>query len=119
MMAKAGTDRNRQALTNLLGGLGGNEKESVNEKNENTPKQEEIVLNKKNIEKLIAKQGNSMRNPDSIRLNPIIFNAMKYWTSIAEPGKSKPDIVEEAILKVIPEEYLVHGYEMAKRQNKI
>ncbi|MGH2140609.1 hypothetical protein ACQ10D_14575, partial [Enterococcus faecalis] len=33
---------------------------------------EQIVMNKKNIEKLIKEQGNSKRNPDSIRINPIL-----------------------------------------------
>lgn len=49
--------------------------------------QENIVLNKKNIEKLIKQQGNSKRSADSIRINPILANALKYWTSIAEPEK--------------------------------
>ncbi|MGG5322381.1 hypothetical protein IGL92_003176, partial [Enterococcus sp. DIV2359] len=33
--------------------------------------------------------------------------------------KSKPDVIEEAILKTIPEEYLIEGYKLAKKQNKI
>ena len=81
--------------------------------------QENIVLNKKNIEKLIKQQGNSKRSADSIRINPILANALKYWTSIAEPEKSKPDVIEETLLKAIPEEYLIQGYTMAKKQNKI
>ena len=80
---------------------------------------EHIVMNKKNIEKLIKQQGNSKRNADSIRINPILANALKYWTSIGEPEKSKPDVIEETLLKSIPEEYLIKGYEMAKKQNKI
>lgn len=76
-------------------------------------------MNKKNIEKLIKQQGNSKRNADSIRINPILANALKYWTSIGEPEKSKPDVIEETLLKSIPEEYLIKGYEMAKKQNKI
>ena len=77
---------------------------------------EHIVMNKKNIEKLIKQQGNSKRNADSIRINPILANALKYWTSIGEPEKSKPDVIEETLLKSIPEEYLIKGYEMAKKQ---
>jgi hypothetical protein len=79
---------------------------------------EHIVMNKKNIEKLIKQQGNSKRNADSIRINPILANALKYWTSIGEPEKSKPDVIEETLLKSIPEEYLIKGYEMAKKKTK-
>ncbi|OJG76413.1 hypothetical protein RV10_GL003741 [Enterococcus pallens] len=60
-----------------------------------------------------------MRKADSIRLNPILQSALIYWTTIGDASKSKPDIVEEALLKAIPEEYLIEGYNLAKRQNKI
>lgn len=100
-------------------------KNTTSEKSTNQTKvqsetsQPQMIVNKKNIEKLIQQQGNSKRNADSIRINPILANALKYWTSIAEPDKSKPDVIEETLLKSIPEEYLIQGYEMAKKQNKI
>lgn len=109
-----GNARSRQALNALMGNL--DDKKGHKEiKEQNEP----IELNKKNIEKIIIQQGASSRNQDSYRVNPIIFNALKYWTSIAEPNRKKPEIIEEAILKIIPEEYLIQGYEMAKKQNKI
>lgn len=80
---------------------------------------EELELTKKNLSKTIKDQGSSVRTADSIRLNPILISALKYWTTIAEAEKSKPDVIEEALLKYIPEEYLVEGYKLAKRQNKI
>lgn len=80
---------------------------------------EEIDLNKKSITKMIKDQGSPSRVADSIRINPILMSALKYWTTIAESDKSKPDVIEDAILKSIPEEYLVEGYKLAKKQNKI
>ncbi|GGD03124.1 hypothetical protein [Enterococcus wangshanyuanii] len=113
-----GKDRSRQALDSLISGL--NKEDSKKDTTiKPEPKLEPEVLNKKSIEKIIIQQGNSKRSQDSYRVNPILFNALKYWTSIGEPNKSKPDIIEEAILRIIPEEYLVQGYEMAKKQNKI
>ncbi len=47
------------------------------------------------------------------------MSALKYWTTIAESDKSKPDVIEDALLKSIPEEYLIEGYKLAKKQNKI
>jgi hypothetical protein len=92
-----------------------NEQERVTPKKETVP---EFVPTKKNITKLIEQQGSSARKADSIRINPILIKALTYWTSIAEPNKSKPDVIEEALLKVIPEEYLIEGYTLANRQTK-
>lgn len=86
-----------------------------------TPEKElipEFVPSKKNITKLIEKQGSSARTADSIRINPILIKSLVYWTSIAEPNKSKPDVIEEALLKMIPEEYLIEGYNLANKQTK-
>ncbi len=110
-------DRSKTALEGLLGRV-------PNKKNvasgENSPKvEEEFVATKRNIEKLIKSQGSSIRKADSIRINPILSGALAYWISVIDRSKSKPDIVEEGLLKVIPEEYLIEGYKIAKRQNKI
>lgn len=82
-------------------------------------KREETDLNKKSITKMIKEQGSSSRVADSIRINPILIASLKYWTTIAEADKSKPDVIEDAILKSIPEEYLIEGYKLAKKQKKI
>ncbi|MDN4125442.1 hypothetical protein L2W01_13600 [Staphylococcus aureus] len=114
-------NRGKSAAERLLGAgkKNTNSHKSTPTNDKETKTTQEFVMNKKNIEKLIKQQGNSKRNADSIRINPILANALKYWTSIAEPEKSKPDVIEETLLKTIPEEYLIQGYEMAKKQNKI
>ncbi|MBO1301338.1 MULTISPECIES: hypothetical protein [unclassified Enterococcus] len=104
-------NRSQAAVSRLLGN-----------KNKQPAKPKELEhseLNKKTISALIKDQGSSSRTADSIRINPILMAALKYWTTIAESEKSKPDVIEEAILKTIPEEYLIEGYKLAKKQNKI
>ena len=107
------TSRSEAAVSRILSGSRGSKKE--------TPKQQllEVALNKKAISTLIGKQGSSIRKGDSIRINPILQSALTYWTTIKEPNKSKPDIIEELLLKNIPEEILIAGYKMAKDQKKI
>ncbi|MFB8608300.1 hypothetical protein [Enterococcus casseliflavus] len=106
-----GNDRSKEAVSRLLG----------NKTNRNVqPKPApEIELTKKGISKVIKDQGSSVRTADSIRINPILMSALKYWTTIAEADKSKPDVLEDALLKAIPEEYLIEGYKLAKKQKKI
>ena len=48
---------------------------------------EHIVMNKKNIEKLIKQQGNSKRNADSIRINPILANALNTGLQLVNQKK--------------------------------
>lgn len=103
-----------------------NEKKS-SEKNKNKNrtetktenKTEDKIETKNDIKMLIDKQGSSLRKADSIRINPIIASALLYWTSIIDPSKSKPDIVEESLIEFIPAEYLLEGYNIAKKQKKI
>lgn len=104
-------NRSQAAVSRLLG--------NKNKKNFKSKEIEEIELTKKNISKVIKDQGSSVRTADSIRINPILMSALKYWTTIAESDKSKPDVIEDALLKSIPEEYLIEGYKLAKKQNKI
>ena len=94
---------------------------SVKSKDSVEPKQSEpsFEANRKNITKLIKDQGSGIRVADSIRVNPILSASLKYWTSLVDPSKSKPDIVEDALIKLIPEEILIEGYKLAKKQNKI
>lgn len=82
-------------------------------------KTEDKIETKNDIKMLIGKQGSSLRKADSIRINPIIASALLYWTSIIDPSKSKPDIVEESLIEFIPAEYLLEGYNIAKKQKKI
>ncbi|MFW7368808.1 hypothetical protein [Vagococcus fluvialis] len=82
-------------------------------------KAEDKIETKNDIKMLIDKQGSSLRKADSIRINPIIASALLYWTSIIDPSKSKPDIVEESLIEFIPAEYLLEGYNIAKKQKKI
>lgn len=82
-----------------------------------TPKVEE--LSKKQLVQLIKDQGTKGRKPNSMRFNPIIDNALVYWTQMAEPDKSKADIVEIALMDYIPEEYLIEGYKLAKHKKQI
>ncbi|MGL4644549.1 MAG: hypothetical protein ACRCVH_09540 [Vagococcus fluvialis] len=82
-------------------------------------KTEDKIETKNDIKMLIDKQGSSLRKADSIRINPIIASALLYWTSIIDPSKSKPDIVEESLIEFIPAEYLLEGYNIAKKQKKI
>lgn len=93
------------------------------EKNKNRTKTEnkteDKIETKNDIKMLIDKQGSSLRKADSIRINPIIASALLYWTSIIDPSKSKPDIVEESLIEFIPAEYLLEGYNIAKKQKKI
>ena len=58
---------------------------------------EHIVMNKKNIEKLIKQQGNSKRNADSIRINPIILNWI--FTSVLEHCVSYFTIIRHILIK--------------------
>ena len=104
-------NRSQAAVSRLLG--------NKNKKNFESKEVEEIEWTKKNISKVIKDQGSSVRTADSIRINPILMSALKYWTTIAESDKSKPDVIEDALLKSIPEEYLIEGYKLAKKQNKI
>lgn len=87
-----------------------------NNVNKNLEVPVEFIANKKNITKLIDEEGSSARIADSIRINPILIKSLIYWTTIIDPKKSKPDIIEEALLKTIPEEYLIEGYKLAKKQ---
>lgn len=105
-------DRSKEAVSRLLGNKKGRDTQPLK-------KIQEIELTKKSISKAISEQGSSVRIADSIRINPILISALKYWTTIAESKKSKPDVVEEALLKIIPEEYLIEGYKLAKKQKKI
>ena len=113
-MAKKQETRSRDTVARLLGTNAKEKDSAIKEKPEPS-----FDPNKKNITALIKKQGNSIRKADSIRLNPILQAALIYWTTIEDSSKSKPDIVEEALLKAIPEEYLIEGYNLAKRKNKI
>lgn len=82
-------NRGKSAAERLLGAG----KEDTNPTKATTSNEKELKLHMntllwiKNIEKLIKQQGNSKRNADSIRINPILANALKYWTSIGEPEK--------------------------------
>lgn len=114
-MSNDNNSRGKSAAARLLGQVDKTEKTSKS-KIESQP---EIEINKKNISKIIKDQGSSVRIADSIRINPIIASSLKYWTTLVDPSKSKPDIVEEALLKLIPEEILIEGYNLAKKQNKI
>lgn len=105
-----GNDRSKEAVSRLLGN-----KTTMNVQPKLTA---EVELTKKGITKLIKDQGSSIRIADSIRINPILIFALKYWTTIAEADKSKPDVLEETLLKAIPEEYLIEGYKLAKKQKK-
>lgn len=87
--------------------------------NKTENKTEDKIETKNDIKMLIDKQGSSLRKADSIRINPIIASALLYWTSIIDPSKSKPDIVEESLIEFIPAEYLLEGYNIAKKQKKI
>jgi hypothetical protein len=105
-------NRSQAAVSRLLG--------NKNKKNYKQKEVEEIELTKKNISKKVIKdQGSSVRTADSIRINPILMSALKYWTTIAESDKSKPDVIEDALLKSIPEEYLIEGYKLAKKQKNL
>lgn len=94
-------------------------KSSEKNKNRTETKTENKIETKNDIKMLIDKQGSSLRKADSIRINPIIASALLYWTSIIDPSKSKPDIVEESLIEFIPAEYLLEGYNIAKKQKKI
>lgn len=109
--------RTKSTAARLLGATNKSAKE--NAKQPVKPTEPVFEPNRKNISKLIKDQGSGIRVADSIRTNPIITASLKYWTSIIDPSKSKPDIVEEALLKHIPEEILIEGYNLAKKQNKI
>lgn len=114
-MSNGNGSRGKNAAARLLGQV--DQKNSRNETK--SDKTLEIDLNKKSISKIIKDQGSSTRTADSIRINPIIASSLKYWTTLVDPSKSKPDIIEEALIKFIPEEILIEGYNLAKKQNKI
>lgn len=105
-------DRSKDAVSRLLGNR-------TTKKEQSKIIENKVELNKKDISRLIKEQGSGIRTADSIRINPILMSALKYWTTIAESNKSKPDVIEEALLKMIPEEYLIEGYKLAKKQKKI
>lgn len=109
--------RAKSTAARLLGGASKTAKENISQ----PVKAAAPVFepNRKNISKLIKDQGSGTRVADSIRMNPILTASLKYWTSIVDPSKSKPDIIEESLLKHIPEEILIEGYNLAKKQNKI
>ncbi|HFU6279621.1 TPA: hypothetical protein ACH6NS_002712, partial [Enterococcus faecium] len=65
-------NRSQAAVSRLLG--------NKNKKNFKSKEVEEIELTKKNISKVIKDQGSSVRTADSIRINPILMSALKYWT---------------------------------------
>lgn len=104
-------DRSKETVSRLLGN-------KINYERKEEKSIQEIVPDKKSITKLIRDAGASKRVGDSIRLHPILIAALKYWTTIAEPSKAKPDVVEQALLKVIPEEYLIEGYKLAKKREE-
>lgn len=114
-MSNDNNSRGKSAAARLLGQVDKKDKISSSQ----VDIEPKIEINKKNISKIIKDQGSSIRIADSIRINPIIASSLKYWTSLVDPSKSKPDIVEEALLKMIPEEILIEGYNLAKKQNKI
>ena len=106
-----GNDRSKEAVSRLLG--------NKTTRNVQPKLTAEVELTKKGITKLIKDQGSSIRIADSIRINPILIFALKYWTTIAEADKRKPDVLEETLLKAIPEEYLIEGSKLAKKQKKV
>ncbi len=106
-------NRSHDAVSRILGGRKSKKEIPVNR---TIPNEE---LTKKSISTQIGKQGSSARRADSIRINPILQSALLYLTTIKEPGKSKPDVIEEMLLKYMPEDILIEGYKMARDQKKI
>lgn len=107
-------NRSKNTVNRLLGG-----KKTVADNIQPIVKQnKEFNPTKKNIQNLIREQGSSKRKADSIRINPILTASLKYWTTMIDSKKSKPDIIEEALIKLIPEEYLIEGYKLFQKNNK-